>query len=113
MHEEQIQQGHFQARTMRCHGRTSRRMWRRGSGGSASSTPGSAGGSTTTTSAAATSMSGTVAIGHALAGAIVTVFDANGNSVTTTSGSNDGYDVSIVDLRHVRDLCGRSVPCLR
>lgn len=40
-------------------------------------------------------MSGTVAIGLALAGAPVTVVDINGKTATSTSGSNGAYSVSI------------------
>lgn len=59
---------------------------------------GSASGSTATTSASASSMSGTVAIGNALAGAPVTVTDATGKTATATSGSNGSYSVPITGL---------------
>jgi hypothetical protein len=43
-------------------------------------------------------MSGTVAIGNALTNAAVTVIDVNGKSVSTTSGANGTYSVSITGL---------------
>ena len=43
-------------------------------------------------------MSGTVAIGNALTNAAVTVIDVNGKSISTTSGANGSYSVSITGL---------------
>ncbi|MBN3722627.1 cell surface protein [Burkholderia sp. Ac-20379] len=47
---------------------------------------------------AATSMSGTVAVGTALIGATVSVIDANGNTVNTTTDTNGHYSVGIQGL---------------
>ena len=66
------------------------------SGSSSSSTSGTGPGPTTT--AAAAVMSGTVAIGNALVGASLTITDANGKTVTATSGANGAYTVSIAGL---------------
>ncbi|WP_262390118.1 carboxypeptidase-like regulatory domain-containing protein [Burkholderia arboris] len=65
-------------------------------GGDGSSTSSSTGSPTST--AAASSMSGTVAIGSALVGATINVTDANGKTVTTTSGANGTYTVPIGGL---------------
>ncbi|KVR38202.1 hypothetical protein [Burkholderia ubonensis] len=43
-------------------------------------------------------MTGTVAIGTALTGATVTVTDANGKTVSATSGANGAYSVSLTGL---------------
>ncbi|MBF3429798.1 cell wall anchor protein [Burkholderia pseudomallei] len=50
------------------------------------------------TTAAAGSMTGTVAIGTALTGATVTVTDANGKTVSATSGANGAYSFSLTGL---------------
>ncbi|KIX33663.1 cell wall anchor protein [Burkholderia pseudomallei] len=63
-----------------------------GGGGSSAST------SSQPVTAAATSMTGTVAIGNALTGATVTVTDANGKTVSATSGANGAYSVSLTGL---------------
>jgi len=47
---------------------------------------------------AATSISGTVAVGTALAGATVTVIDVNGKTATGTSTGNGSYSVSVQGL---------------
>lgn len=67
-----------------------------GGGGSSSST--STGTSTGSTVANATTMSGTVAVGNALAGATVTIIDVNGKTATATSGSDGSYNVSLAGL---------------
>lgn len=62
-----------------------------------SSTP-SGSTSSPATTAAASSMSGTVAIGTALQGATVSVIDATGKTVSTSSGANGAYSVAISGL---------------
>ena len=71
-------------------------IWLAACGGGGSSSSSSTGSSATT--AAAGSMTGTVAVGTALAKATVTVVDANGNTATATSGSNGTYSVSLSGL---------------
>jgi hypothetical protein len=66
-----------------------------GGGGSSSASSPSAG---ATSATAASTMSGTVAIGDALANATVTVIDSTGKTASTTSGSNGAYSVSITGL---------------
>jgi hypothetical protein len=65
-----------------------------GGGGSTGST----GSSTTGSNATPTSMTGTVAVGGAVTGADITVIDANGNNVTTTSDPSGHYSVSLSGL---------------
>jgi hypothetical protein len=70
-------------------------------GGSGSSTASSSASPATppaTSNAMPSAMSGTVAIGNALTNAVVTVTDVNGKSVSTTSGANGSYSVSITGL---------------
>ncbi|TKC87756.1 hypothetical protein FAZ69_15855 [Trinickia terrae] len=69
-----------------------------GGGGGGSSSSSSSGTTSTTTGAAATTLTGTVAVGSALAGATVTVTGANGVSVTTTTDASGNYSVSIAGL---------------
>lgn len=63
-----------------------------GGGGTSSST------SSQPTQQTATSIGGTVAIGTALAGATVTVIDANGKTATGTSNTDGSYTVSVQGL---------------
>jgi hypothetical protein len=65
-----------------------------GGGGSSASTSGTA----ATTNASPSVMTGTVAIGSAVAGATVTVTGANGASVSTTTDASGNYSVSIAGL---------------
>lgn len=67
-----------------------------GGGGSGAASGTSSSGSSGTTTAS--TMTGTAAIGNALANATVTVTDANGKTVTATSGANGAYSVSISGL---------------
>ena len=71
-----------------------------GGSGSSSTSSGSTSptNSGSTPSATPSAMSGTVAIGNALTNAAVTVLDVNGKSVSTTSGANGSYSVSITGL---------------
>ncbi|PXW26444.1 hypothetical protein [Paraburkholderia caballeronis] len=63
-------------------------------GGGGSSAPSTAG----NPRSAAASLTGTVAIGHALVGAPVTVTDSTGKTATATSGANGIYTVAISNL---------------
>ncbi|MBF3576671.1 hypothetical protein ISF62_14190 [Burkholderia pseudomallei] len=59
---------------------------------------GSSGGSTasgTTTNATPASMAGTVAVGGSVAGANITVIDATGKSITTTSDASGNYSIPL------------------
>lgn len=67
-------------------------------GGGGSSSSAGTGTSTGSTVANATTMSGTVAVGNALAGATVTIIDVNGKTATATSGSDGSYNVSLAGL---------------
>jgi glucoamylase len=69
-----------------------------GGGGSGSNTDASTGSGNGQSSATANSVSGTVAIGHALAGAPITLTDVNGKTGTATSDANGSYSVSITGL---------------
>ncbi|WP_186010717.1 hypothetical protein [Burkholderia gladioli] len=62
---------------------------------------GSSGGSTasgTTSNATPTSMAGTVAVGGSVVGANITVIDATGKSITTTSDASGNYSISLSGL---------------
>lgn len=63
-----------------------------GSGGSTSTT------ASTTSNATPSSLAGTVAVGGAISGANITVIDANGKSVTTTSDASGNYSISLTGL---------------
>lgn len=64
-----------------------------GGGGGSNSTTASA-----TSNATPTSLAGTVAVGGAISGANITVIDANGKSVSTTSDASGNYTVSLSGL---------------
>ncbi len=63
-----------------------------GGGGSTSTT------ASTTSNATPSSLAGTVAVGGAISGANITVIDANGKSVTTTSDASGNYTISLAGL---------------
>ncbi|QIE29790.1 cell wall anchor protein [Caballeronia sp. SBC2] len=67
-------------------------------GGGGSSSPPATAASGGVSNATPTSMSGTVAIGHALTGAALTVTDATGKTASATSDANGAYSVSIVGM---------------
>lgn len=67
-----------------------------GSSGSGSTASGTTSG--TTSNATPTSMAGTVAVGGSVVGANITVIDATGKSVATTSDASGNYSISLSGL---------------